>query len=115
MNLPRDLLESKNGIGVYFNPNEGMEISPDFDDIRSGFKKKGQELTASEETAIRAWMTSPAISPGFVRRMAEEHGSESIAAAFLLENTRAGYVLEYLLRRYKGRFHRPRYPAITLV
>jgi uncharacterized protein DUF3843 len=115
MNLPRDLLESKNGIGVYFNPNEGMEILPDFDDILAGLKRKGQELTASEETAIRAWMRSPAISPGFVRRMAEQHGSESIAAAFLLENTKAEYVLEYLLRRYKGRFHRPRYPAIRLV
>ncbi|MGC8644607.1 MAG: DUF3843 family protein, partial [Isosphaeraceae bacterium] len=30
MNLPRELLESKSGIGVYFNPDEGMEIMPDF-------------------------------------------------------------------------------------
>ncbi len=85
MNLPRDLLESKNGIGVYYNPDEGMEILPDFNDILSGLKKKGRGLTAAEEVAIWGWMKSPFLSPGFVRRVAEEHGSESIAAAFFLE------------------------------
>jgi hypothetical protein len=114
MNLPRELLDSKNGIGVYFNPNEGMEIMPDFNDLLSGLKKKGRGLTANEESAIRGWMRSPSLSPGFVRRLAEEHGSESIAAAFLLDEPKADYVLEYLLRRYKRQFYRPRYPTLTL-
>lgn len=115
MNIPRDLLESKNGIGVYFNPNEGMEIMPDFNDILSGLKKKGRGLTGGEEVAIREWVTSQSLSPGFVRRLAEEHGSGSIAAAFLLEKQKEDYVLEYLLRRYKGRFYRPRYPTLTIL
>jgi len=115
MNIPRDLLESKNGIGVYFNPNEGMEIMPDFNDILSGLKKKGRGMTAGEEVAIGGWVRSQSLSPGFVRRLAEEHGSESIAAAFLLEQHKEEYVLEYLLRRYKGRFYRPRYPTLTIV
>jgi hypothetical protein len=88
MNIPHDLLESKNGIGVYFNPSEGMEIMPDFNDILSGLKKKGRGLTAGEEEAIRGWVRSESISPGFVRRLAEERGIESIAAAFLLEKRR---------------------------
>jgi hypothetical protein len=115
MNLPRDLLESKNGIGVYFNPNEGMEIVPDFDDILAALKKKGKGLTANEQMAIEGWVRSESLSPGFPRRLAEEHGTESIAAAFLLDNQKEDYVLEYLLRRYKGPYYRPRYPAITLV
>ena len=115
MNIPRDLLESKNGIGVYFNPDEGMEIMPDFNDVLSGLKKKGRGLTEGEEVAIRGWVTSQSLSPGFVRRLAEEHGSESIAAAFLLEKQKEDYVLAYLLRRYKGRFYRPRYPTLTIV
>jgi hypothetical protein len=49
-----------------------------------------------------------------VRRLAKDHGIESIAAAFMLEAHNETYVLEYLLRRYKGRFYRPRYPTLTL-
>ena len=115
MNMPRDLLESNNGIGVYFNPNEGMEIMPDFNDILSGLKKKGKGLTASEQMAIQGLVRSQSLSPGFARRLAEEHGSGSIAVAFSLEKQNEDYVLEYLLRRYKGPFYRPRYPALTLV
>ena len=113
MNIPRDLLESRNGIGVYFNPSEGMEIMPDLNDVLSGLKNKGRGLTAVEGIALRGWLTSQTLSPGFVRRLAEEHGNESIAAAFLLEKQKEGYVLEYLLRRYKGSFYRSRYPTLT--
>lgn len=115
MNIPRDLLESKNGIGVYFNPDEGMEIVPEFHDILSGLRKKGGGLTEDEAAAIRRWVISDSLSPGFVRRLADEHGSESIEAAFMLEKQKEDYVLEYLLRRYKGRFYRPRYPTLTIV
>jgi hypothetical protein len=115
MNLPRELLESKGGIGVYFNPEEGMEIIQDFDDLLSGLRKRGTDLTPGEAGAIRGWIVSESISPGFVRRLAEEFGDESIRAAFLLGKHEEGYVLEYLMRRYKGRFYRPRYPTLTLV
>ena len=37
--FPPDLIKSNNGIGVYFNPDEGQEIMRDFMDIVSGFKK----------------------------------------------------------------------------
>jgi len=113
INIPQNLLESKNGIGVYFNPNEGMEIMPDFNEIDSGLKKKGRVLTRGEEEAIQEWVRSESISPGFVRRLAEAHGIESITAVFFLGNRTEDYVLEYLLRRYKGRFYRPRYPTLT--
>ena len=110
VNLPRELLESSNAIGVHFSPNEGMEIVPNFDDILPALKKNGVGLTAIEETAIRRWMKSHSLSPGFGRRLVEEFGIGSIAAAFLLENRNEGYVLEYLLRRYSGNHYRPRYP-----
>jgi hypothetical protein len=115
ISIPRELLDSKNGIGVHFNPNEGMEIMPDCNDLLSGLKKKGKGLTECEEVVIRGWLESQSISPSFVRRLVEDYGSESIAAAFMLEARKETYVLEYLLRRHKGRFYRPRYPAVTLV
>jgi hypothetical protein len=100
---------------VYFNPEEGQEIVQDFNDLLAGLRKKGVDLMPDEEEAIRGWVMSQSISPGFVRRLAEEYGSESIEAAFLLDKQRRDYALEYLLRRYKGRFYRPRYPTLTLV
>ena len=115
MTLPPDLLESSNGIGVYFNPEEGMEIIQDFDDLLAGLRKRGTDLTPGEERAIRGWILSESISPGFVRRLVGESGVESIRAAFLLGKHEEGYVLEYLMRRYKGRFYRPRYPTLTVV
>ncbi len=115
VNLSPELTESSNAIGVYFNPNEGMEIVPNFDDILSGLKKNGIGLTAGEENAISGWMRSHTLSPGFGRRLVEEFGIGSIAAAFLLENQNEDYLLEYLLRRYSGNYFRPRSPTMMLV
>ena len=113
--LPPDLLEAEDGIGVYFNPDEGQEIIEGFDDVLSGLAKRGTDLEPDEAEAIRGWVLSDSISPGFVRRLAEQYGEESIKAAFLLGKHREGYALDYLLRRYKGHFYRPRYPTLTLV
>ena len=115
MSLPQELLDSDNGIGVYFNPDEGQEIVQEFNDILSGLRKRGLDLTLAEEDAIRGWIGSEEISPGFVRRLADEFGDESIKASFLLGKRHEGYALEYLLRRFKGRFYRPRYPTLTIV
>ncbi len=112
--LPPDLLEAEDGIGVYFNPEEGMEIFEGFATLISGLEKEGKGLTPVEEEAIRGWILGDSISPGFVRRLAERYGEESIKAAFLLGKRREAYVLEYLLRRYKGRFYRPRYPTLRI-
>jgi hypothetical protein len=42
-------------------------------------------------------------------------GGESIKAVFLLGKHEEDDVMEYLMRRYKGRFYRPRYPTLTVV
>ena len=39
--FPPELLESDNGVGVYFNPDEGQEIMREFYDIINGLKKNG--------------------------------------------------------------------------
>jgi hypothetical protein len=59
-------------------------------------------------------MRSHTLSPGFGRRLVEEFGIGSIAAAFLLENRKEDYLLEFLLRRYSGKYYRPRYPTMML-
>ena len=113
--FPPELLESTDGIGVYFNPDEGQEMMWRFNDVISGFQKQGRDLNQDEFEMIRGLLRSDNSSPQFVRKLVQEYGDESIASAFLIPQDCDKYYLEYLLRRYKGHFYRNRYPSIKLV
>jgi len=113
--FPPELLESSNGVCVYFNPDEGQEIMQEFYDIISGFKKKGINLSEDEIDAIRGFIFSEVISPNFVKKLVQEYGDDSISTVFLIPNNFKEYYLDYLLRKYKGAFYRKRYPSISLV
>jgi hypothetical protein len=115
MKIPKDLLEQKDGLGVFLNPDEGKEIMERFTSLVAGLKKKGEDLTEDEQEVIRGFFNSDAISPRFVRRVLEEHGDESVRAAFLLKGDVQGYWVDYLLRSRKGRFYRKRYPSLSVV
>jgi hypothetical protein len=110
-----DLLACHDGIGVYFNPAEGQEMMMSFDEVRSGFQKQGRDVTADEAEMIRQFLYVDAISPQFVRKLVQDYGDASIAAAFLMPQDCDRYYVEYLLRRYKGHFYRKRYPSLTIV
>jgi Protein of unknown function (DUF3843) len=113
--LPPDLLKSKRGIGVYFNPTEGQELMDGFNALVSGLQKHGAQLTEDEAESLRALLSAEAISPQFVRRLVQGYGDAAIAAAFLIPRETASYYLDYLLRRYKGHFYRHRYPSLTVI
>jgi hypothetical protein len=110
-----ELLECDDGIGVYFNPDEGQEMMTGFDDVRSGLQKRGSDLKEEESEGIRQFLYADAISPQFVHKLVQDYGDASIAAAFLIPQDCDRYYLKYLLRRYKGHFYRKRYPSITIV
>ena len=115
MSIPKDLLGSKDGLGVFLNPDGGKEIMVQFDFIASGFRRKGIRLNQTEEQAIREFFYSQAISPDFIRRMVKEFGAESIKSSFRLEDASEAYWLDYLLRCHKGSYFRNNYPAISIV
>ena len=104
-----DLLACEDGIGVYFNPEEGQEMMMSFDEVRRGLQKQGGDLTADEAEMVRQLLYADAISPQFVRKLVQDYGDASIAAAFLIPQDGDKYYLEYLLRRYKGHFYRQPY------
>ena len=110
-----DLLACEDGIGVFFNPEEGQEMMTGFDDVLRGFQKRGSDLQDEEAEGIRQFLYADAISPQFVRKLVHDYGDASIAAAFLIPQDCDKYYLEYLLRRYKGHFYRKRYPSLTIV
>jgi hypothetical protein len=113
--FPQQVIDFDNGIGFFYNPDEGQEIMLNFNGLMSGMHKKGENLSEDEEDTIRQFIQSNAISPRFVRMIANEYGSESLAAAFLIRDLQNDYYLDYLLRRYKGHYFRNRYPAISLI
>ncbi len=115
MPLPTDLLEHKNGLGVFINPDEGKEIMQDFAAVIAGLNRKGEALAEDEECAIRGFFDADAISPRFVKRVLDEYGDESVRTAFLLRGDPPTYWLEYLLRSHKGRFYRKRYPSLSVI
>jgi hypothetical protein len=115
MNIPKDLLEEKDGIGVFLNPDEGKEIMTHFTTLVAGLKKRGEDLTEEEQRAIQGFFDSPAISPRFVRRVLEEYGDESVRTTFVLRGDVPAYWLDYLLRSRKGHFYRKRYPTLSVV
>ena len=41
----RNLLEEKDGLGVFLNPDEGKEIMSGFTTLLTGLRKKGEGLT----------------------------------------------------------------------
>ena len=115
MSIPTNLLEHKNGLGVFINPDEGKEIMQNFTSVIAGLKRKGKDLTEDQECAIRGFFDADAISPRFVKRVLGEYGDESVRMAFLLRGDLPGYWLDYLLRSHKGHFYRKRYPSLSVI
>lgn len=110
---PQELLDSDNGIGLFFNLHEGQEIMPEFNDVVRGFEKKGVNLSEEEIESIRGFVASTAISPEFVEKLAKKYGAESLAETFLLRDVDGIDYLKYILRRYKGHHFRKRYPNLS--
>ncbi len=112
---PENLLEHRDGLGVFINPDEGKEIMEHFTFLIAGLKREGEALTEDQECAIRGFFHSTAISPKFVKHVLEEYGDESVRTAFVLRGDLPGYWLDYLLRSHKGDFYRKRYPSLSAV
>lgn len=115
MNIPPDLLQHKNGIGVYLHPVEGKEIMCEFRPLIAGMKRRGNNLTEDQQDAIQQFVTIDGISPAFVKRIIDEYGTESVKAVFRMSDNPPEYWLEYLLRRYKGSYYRKRYPSVSVI
>jgi hypothetical protein len=111
----REFLDHDEGIGAFYNPDEGEEFMLGFNHVLSGLRKQGQGLSETERDALEHFITDGAISPTFVRRLVREHGAASLLEAFCLRDLPSERALTFLLRCYKGRFYRNRYPALALV
>ena len=113
LKFPDAFLKHRDGIGAFFNPDEGEEYMLSFNQLRSAFRKQAGSLTDDEAETVRALIENQAISPAFVERLVREHGCGAIGRAYLIRGFQQTPHLAWLLRRFKGKFYRTRYPAIA--
>lgn len=67
INAPAELREAHEGVCVYFNPEEGMEVFARFNVLRAALEKRGQGLDEDDAETVAAFLRSEEIGPGFVR------------------------------------------------
>ena len=115
MTLSREFLDHDEGIGAFYNPDEGVEFMLRFHHVLSGLRKQGEGLSDPERDALRHLVSDRAISPALVRRLVREHGAASVLETFRLRDLPPERALAFLLRCQKGWFHRNRYPSLSLV
>ena len=113
LDFPDEFLKHRDGIGAFSNPGEGVEYMLGFRHVLSAFAKRGAELTDDEAEAIRELIESENISPAFVERMVREHGCKAIGGAYRMRDFQKALHLAWLLRRFKGKYYRQRYPALS--
>ena len=113
LQFPDAFLQHSDGIGAFFNPDEGEEYMLRFNQVCSAFRKRDASLTDDEAESVRALIENEAISPAFVRRLVRQYGCGAIGRAYLIRGFQQMPHLGWLLRRFKGKFYRTRYPAIS--
>ena len=114
LNFPAHILSISDGVALFYNAEEGIEIALHYNTIKNALLKKGKGLTQDETSSILGLMESDVISPSFVKRIIEEYSRESILKIFMIQNNNT-HAIDYLLRKYKGQFFRNRYPTITTI
>ena len=115
MRFPREFLDHDQGIGAFYNPEEGQEFMLGFNHVLSGLRKQGVGLSDAERDALRHFVRDRCVSPAFVQRLVREHGAVSLLETFHLRDLPPAQALAFLLRCHKGRFYRNRYPSLSLV
>ncbi len=115
LNVPHDLLENKTGVGLFYEKSEGFQMAVFFNEVQSGLDKRGVGLSENEQEALRGFITSPNISPSFVKKVASGQKVRSIRDVFLLYTDDDDLVINFLCRKYKGNYFRTYYPNLSVI
>jgi hypothetical protein len=104
MQLPEEFLANNNGIGIFIDPIKGTEMIDNFNSVKSGLKRNGQECTEDEAETIRGFIYSQSICPTFVHSVFKKYGGEETVKSLFCLKTGEPYWLDYFLRCHKGGF-----------
>lgn len=114
MELPDHILRCRGGVAVFSHPVEGWDIMLDYDRLCAGLRCEAGELDDEQREVLQSFMESPSIGPDFVRRVVAQHGWRGLAELYYVPADEP-LALEWLLRRFKGAYYRPRLPNLALV
>ncbi len=109
------LLNSTDGVCLFFHPLEGDQMTLGFHDFISGLQKEDKALNEKELDAIYAYFQDDIVSPEFIHRIIDHYKTDkTIAKAFYLKKC-PSYWLSYILRKHKGKYYRTVYPFLTVL
>jgi hypothetical protein len=114
MDWPEPLLESPDTAAFYV-AGRGINFLTGFREFLRALEKKGQDLTKDDEEAIYGYVTDPAISYQLFHHLKKDYSFESVKCAFRIKEWNEERDMEFLLRRYKGRQYKEKFPDIKLV
>lgn len=114
LDLPEPLLECSD-TAVFYVAGKGMNFLTGFREFLKALDKKGQDLTKDDEEAIYGYVTDPAISYQLFHHLKKDYSFESVRCAFRIKEWNEERDLEFLLRRYKGKQYKEKFPDIKLV
>lgn len=108
--------ESVDAVTSFFNPEEGVEELSGYHELCAALEKRGHALSRDEHDGLLEFIQSPAISPAFVKRLLLDFPAEALYRLFgIPPESPPPYALDWLLRCWKGEYHRPRYPSVSVV
>ena len=113
-NWPESLLESPD-TAVFYVAGKGMCFLTGFRDFLKALDKKGQDLTEGDEDVIYGYVTESGIPYQLFHHLKKDYSFESVKCVFRIEEWDEERDLEFLLRCYKGRQYKEKFPEIRLV
>jgi hypothetical protein len=114
MDWPAPLLESM-GTAIFYVADRGVNFLTDFREFLKTLKKKGVDLTKDDEEAIYGYVTDPGVPYQLFHHLKKDYSFESVKCAFRVKEWNEERDLEFLLRCYKGRQYKEKFPDIKLV
>ncbi|HIL70591.1 MAG TPA: hypothetical protein EYG38_12175 [Verrucomicrobia bacterium] len=104
--FPENIDTFQSDLAVFFNPKNGLELIPFFQDLISGMKKNGNGLTLEERDTIQLMVESTSVAPEFIDRRCKDHGPESVYASYGISSGQGPDFLKFILKCSKGIHYR---------
>jgi hypothetical protein len=113
LDLPEPLLESPD-TAIFYVAGKGINFLTGFREFLGALEKKGQDLTENEEETIYGYVTESGVPYQLFLHLRKDYSFESVRCAFRIKEWNEERDMEFLLRRYKGRQYKEKFPHIKL-
>ena len=114
LDLPEPLLEYTD-TAIFYVVDKGMNFLTSFREFLNTLDKKGEDMTKDDEEVIYGYVMESGIPHQLFQHLKKDYSFESVRCAFRVKEWNEEIDLEFLLRRYKGRQYKEKFPDIKIV